>query len=87
MLAKVRDVVSRGRKPRLTYRALREDGARKVRDALVDTKAELGPLPRQRPRRRRTAHTHSPVADARGNAEALARFKEFGLNIQPLSND
>ena len=31
---------------------------------------------------RRTKHTHNPVDDARGNAEALLQLKEqFGLNI------
>jgi len=30
---------------------------------------------------RRTTHTHNPVDDARGNAEALARLKELGLKI------
>jgi hypothetical protein len=28
-----------------------------------------------------TAHTHNPVDDARGNAEALKKFREFGLRI------
>ena len=28
-----------------------------------------------------TAHTHNPVDDARGNAEALRKFKELGLDI------
>jgi hypothetical protein len=28
-----------------------------------------------------TAHTHNPVGDARGNAEALKKFREFGLRI------
>jgi hypothetical protein len=28
-----------------------------------------------------TAHTHNPVDDARGNAEALQKFKELGLKI------
>ena len=28
-----------------------------------------------------TEHTHNPVDDARGNAEALRKFKEFGLKI------
>jgi len=28
-----------------------------------------------------SAHTHNPVDDARGNAEALRKFKELGLNI------
>jgi len=28
-----------------------------------------------------TAHTHNPVDDAKGNAEALKKFKEFGLRI------
>ena len=28
-----------------------------------------------------TAHTHNPVDDARGNAEALRKFKELGLKI------
>ena len=28
-----------------------------------------------------TAHTHNPVDDARGNAEALTKFKELGLKI------
>jgi DNA polymerase III epsilon subunit-like protein len=28
-----------------------------------------------------TAHTHNPVDDARGNAGALLKFKEFGLKI------
>ena len=28
-----------------------------------------------------TLHTHNPVDDARGNAEALRRFKELGLKI------
>ena len=28
-----------------------------------------------------TAHTHNPVDDARGNAEALRKFREFGLKI------
>ncbi len=26
-------------------------------------------------------HTHNPVDDARGNAEALRKFKELGLKI------
>ena len=30
---------------------------------------------------RRTAHTHHPVDDARGNAEALLQMKEMGLKI------
>jgi len=28
-----------------------------------------------------TRHTHNPVDDARGNAEALKKFREFGLKI------
>jgi len=28
-----------------------------------------------------TAHTHNPVDDARGNAEALKKFRELGLKI------
>ena len=28
-----------------------------------------------------TSHTHNPVDDARGNAEALHKFKELGLKI------
>ena len=28
-----------------------------------------------------TAHTHNPLDDARGNAEALRKFKELGLKI------
>ncbi len=28
-----------------------------------------------------TAHTHNPVDDARGNAEALRKFRELGLRI------
>jgi DNA polymerase III epsilon subunit-like protein len=28
-----------------------------------------------------TKHTHNPVDDARGNAEALRKFREFGLKI------
>jgi len=28
-----------------------------------------------------TAHTHNPVDDARGNAEALRKFQELGLKI------
>lgn len=28
-----------------------------------------------------TAHTHNPVDDARGNAEALHKFRELGLKI------
>jgi DNA polymerase III epsilon subunit-like protein len=28
-----------------------------------------------------TSHTHNPVDDARGNAEALKKFKELGLKI------
>jgi len=31
---------------------------------------------------RRTAHTHHPVDDARGNAEALLQMKEMGLSIR-----
>ena len=30
---------------------------------------------------RRTKHTHHPVDDARGNAEALLQLKDLGLNI------
>lgn len=30
---------------------------------------------------RKTAHTHHPVDDARGNAEALRQFRELGLKI------
>jgi len=28
-----------------------------------------------------TSHTHNPVDDAKGNAEALKKFREFGLKI------
>jgi DNA polymerase III epsilon subunit-like protein len=28
-----------------------------------------------------TSHTHNPVDDAKGNAEALRKFREFGLRI------
>jgi hypothetical protein len=28
-----------------------------------------------------TAHSHNPVDDAKGNAEALKKFREFGLKI------
>ena len=28
-----------------------------------------------------TKHTHNPVDDARGNAEALKKFREFGLKV------
>lgn len=31
---------------------------------------------------RDTKHTHNPVDDAKGNAEALLKFKELGLNIK-----
>lgn len=31
---------------------------------------------------RKTKHTHHPVDDARGNAEALLRMKEMGLKIK-----
>jgi len=32
---------------------------------------------------RKTAHTHNPVDDARGNAEALLQIKdEYGLKIR-----
>jgi hypothetical protein len=31
---------------------------------------------------RRTKHTHHPVDDARGNAEALLAMKDMGLNIK-----
>ena len=30
---------------------------------------------------RRTAHTHDPVDDSRGNAEALLEMKRMGLKI------
>jgi hypothetical protein len=30
---------------------------------------------------RETRHTHNPVDDARGNAEALLKMKEMGLKI------
>jgi hypothetical protein len=30
---------------------------------------------------RRTKHTHDPVDDARGNAEALLQLKDLGLKI------
>lgn len=30
---------------------------------------------------RKTKHTHHPVDDARGNAEALLQMKKLGLNI------
>jgi DNA polymerase III epsilon subunit-like protein len=30
---------------------------------------------------RQTRHTHHPVDDARGNAEALKKFREFGLKL------
>jgi hypothetical protein len=30
---------------------------------------------------RRTTHTHHPVDDAKGNAEALLAMKEMGLKI------
>jgi hypothetical protein len=30
---------------------------------------------------RKTEHTHNPVDDARGNAEALLAMKEMGLKI------
>ena len=31
---------------------------------------------------RKTRHTHNPVDDARGNAEALLAMKELGLKIK-----
>jgi hypothetical protein len=31
---------------------------------------------------RKTAHTHHPVDDAKGNAEALLQMKEMGLKIK-----
>lgn len=31
---------------------------------------------------RKTKHTHNPVDDAKGNAEALLKLKEMGLNIE-----
>jgi len=31
---------------------------------------------------RKTKHTHNPVDDAKGNAEALVAMKEMGLNIK-----
>lgn len=31
---------------------------------------------------RKTRHTHNPVDDAKGNAEALLKFKELGLKIR-----
>ena len=31
---------------------------------------------------RKTRHTHNPVDDARGNAEALLVMKEMGLKIR-----
>jgi hypothetical protein len=31
---------------------------------------------------RKTKHTHHPVDDARGNAEALLQMKELGLKIR-----
>ena len=31
-----------------------------------------------------TAHTHNPADDARGNAEALRKFKEPGLKMQRI---
>jgi hypothetical protein len=31
---------------------------------------------------RKTAHTHHPVDDARGNAEAMLQMKELGLKIK-----
>lgn len=30
---------------------------------------------------RKTKHTHNPVDDAKGNAEALLAFKEMGLKF------
>jgi hypothetical protein len=30
---------------------------------------------------RKTAHTHHPVDDSRGNADALLELKEMGLKI------
>jgi len=30
---------------------------------------------------RKTSHTHHPVDDAKGNAEALLKMKEMGLKI------
>lgn len=33
-------------------------------------------------RLRKTRHSHHPVDDARGNAEALLQMKEMGLRIE-----
>lgn len=33
---------------------------------------------------RKTKHTHNPVFDAKGNAEAILAFRELGLNITLL---
>jgi hypothetical protein len=30
---------------------------------------------------RRTAHTHNPIDDAKGNAESLLALKDMGLKI------
>ncbi len=35
---------------------------------------------------RKTKHTHNPVDDARGNAEALLQMKEMGLKNSALVN-
>jgi len=40
-----------------------------------DTRANFKPL-------RKTRHTHHPIDDARGNAEALLAMKEMGLKIE-----
>jgi len=57
---------------------------RRIGDLYCGMKMDCGLNQEWKKLYRKTKHDHNPVNDAKGNAEALLKFKEDGLNITLL---
>lgn len=55
---------------------------RRIGDLYCGMKMDAGVNAEWKKLYRKTKHTHHPVDDAKGNAEALLKFQEMGLRIQ-----
>jgi len=56
--------------------------ARRIGDLYCGMKMHAGKNSEWKKKLRKTAHTHNPVDDAMGNAEALLAMQKMGLNIK-----
>ncbi len=56
--------------------------ARRIGDLYCGMQMDAGKNGEWKRRLRKTKHTHNPVDDAKGNAEALLAMKKMGLRIQ-----